>query len=149
MGCHCLLRDLALAALNSTQLVKSRKTSVAQFHSDHAWCTQKLWLSCVCACAKSLQLCPTLCVPIDCSPPGSSVHGILQARILEWVAISFSKGTFPALGSNPNLSHCRQILYCLSYLGSSTRLLRLKQKTKNCRIIIYSFACVTFPVSAS
>ena len=37
------------------------------------------------------QLCPTLCDPLDCSPPGASVHGILQARILEWVAISFSK----------------------------------------------------------
>ena len=42
------------------------------------------------AAAKSLQSCPTLCDPIDGSPPGSSVHGILQARILEWVAISFS-----------------------------------------------------------
>ena len=39
------------------------------------------------AAAKSLQLCPTLCDPIDGSPPGSSVHGILYARILEWVAI--------------------------------------------------------------
>ena len=38
------------------------------------------------------QSCPTLCNPVDCSPPGSSVHGILQARILEWVAISFSNG---------------------------------------------------------
>ena len=38
------------------------------------------------------QLCPTLWDPVDCSPPGSSVHGILQARILEWVAISFSRG---------------------------------------------------------
>ena len=37
------------------------------------------------------QSCPTLCDPMDCSPPGSSVHGILQARILEWVAISFSR----------------------------------------------------------
>ena len=36
------------------------------------------------------QSCPTLCDPIDCSPPGSSTHEILQARILEWVAISFS-----------------------------------------------------------
>ena len=42
------------------------------------------------AAAKSLQLCPTLCDPIDGSPPGSPVPGILQARILEWVAISFS-----------------------------------------------------------
>jgi len=37
------------------------------------------------------QLCPTLCDPVDCSPQVSSVHGILQARILEWVAISFSR----------------------------------------------------------
>ena len=42
------------------------------------------------AVAKSLQLCPTLYNPIDGSPPGSSVPGILQARTLEWVAISFS-----------------------------------------------------------
>ena len=42
------------------------------------------------ATAKSLQSCPTLCDPIDGSPPGSPVSGILQARILEWVAISFS-----------------------------------------------------------
>ena len=39
------------------------------------------------------QLCPTLCDPMDCSLPGSSVHGILQARILQWVAISFSRGS--------------------------------------------------------
>ena len=42
------------------------------------------------AAAKSLQSCPTLCDPIDGSPPGSSVPGILQARTLEWVSISFS-----------------------------------------------------------
>ena len=42
------------------------------------------------ATAKSLKLCPTLCDPIDSSPPGSPIPGILQARILEWVAISFS-----------------------------------------------------------
>ena len=50
-------------------------------------------LSAAAAIAKSLQLCPThfsLCDPIDGSPPGSSVPGILQARIQEWVAISFS-----------------------------------------------------------
>ena len=42
------------------------------------------------AAAKSLQLCPTLCDPIDYSLPGSSIHGIFQARVLEWVAIPFS-----------------------------------------------------------
>ena len=44
----------------------------------------------MCVCAKSFQLCLTLCNPMDHSLPGSSDHGILQARILEWVAISFS-----------------------------------------------------------
>ena len=39
------------------------------------------------------QSCPTLCDPMDCSPPGSSVHGILQPRILEWVDIPFSRGS--------------------------------------------------------
>ena len=42
----------------------------------------------------SCQLCPTLCDPVDCSPPSSSVHGILQVGILEWVAISFSRCSF-------------------------------------------------------
>ena len=37
------------------------------------------------------QLCPTLCNPVDCSPSGSSLHGIFQARVLEWVAIAFSE----------------------------------------------------------
>ena len=46
------------------------------------------------AAAKSLQSCPTLCDPTDGSPPGSSVHGIFQARVLEWVAISFSRGSY-------------------------------------------------------
>ena len=49
---------------------------------------------CMCVHAKSLQLYPTLCDPVDYSPPGSSVHGILQARILQWVAIPFSRGSF-------------------------------------------------------
>ena len=57
------------------------------------------------AAAKSLQLCPALCDPIDGSPPGSSVPGILQARTLEWVAISFSNACMHAksLQSCPTL----------------------------------------------
>ena len=47
----------------------------------------------LCACAKLLQSCLILCDPMDCSPPGSSVHGILQARILEWVAMPSSRGS--------------------------------------------------------
>ena len=55
---------------------------------------------CVCVCVKSesevAQLCLTLSDTTDCSLPGSSVHGVFQARILEWVAISFSRGSSPS-----------------------------------------------------
>ena len=51
---------------------------------------RKAMINLAAAAAKSLQSCPTLCDPIDGSPPGSPVPGILQARTLEWVAISFS-----------------------------------------------------------
>ena len=47
---------------------------------------------CVCVCLGT-QLCPAFCYLMDCSPPDSSVHWILQAKILEWVAIPFSKGS--------------------------------------------------------
>ena len=50
---------------------------------------------CACMHAKSLQSCLTLCDPLDHSLPGSSVHGILQERIPEWVAIFFSRGSSP------------------------------------------------------
>ena len=59
--------------------------SIRVFSNESTLCTR--WSA---AAAKSLQLCPTLCDPIDGSPPGSPVPGILQARTLEWVAISFS-----------------------------------------------------------
>ena len=63
------------------------------------------------------HLCPTPCDPMDYSRPGSSVHGILQARILEWIFI-------PSRGSSPpkdriRISSCRQILDHLSHQGSS------------------------------
>ena len=56
-----------------------------------AICPSVLYLLCVCLVTQSWL---TLCNSIDCSPPGSSVHGILQARILEWVAIPFSRGSY-------------------------------------------------------
>ena len=63
------------------------------------------------------QSCPTLCDPVDCGPSGSSVLGLLQARMPEWVAIPFS-GDLPTQGLKPGLPHCRQILYRLSLQGS-------------------------------
>ena len=56
-------------------------------------------------CVLVIQSCLTLCNPMDCSPQGFSVHGILQARILEWIAIAFSRGIFPTQGWNPHLLH--------------------------------------------
>ena len=56
-------------------------------------------------CVLVAQSCPTLCNPIDCSPPGPSVHGILQARTLEWVAVSFSKRNYRK--KEKSLSHVR------------------------------------------
>ena len=69
------------------------------------------------------QSCPTLCDPTDCSPPTVAHWAplsmrILQARILEWAAMPFSRGIFLTQGSNPGLLHCRQTLYCLSYRAS-------------------------------
>ena len=64
------------------------------------------------------QSCLILCNPMDYKPPGSSVHWILQARILEWVATPFSRGVFLTQGSNTGLSHRRQVLYHLSHQGS-------------------------------
>ena len=50
------------------------------------------WCVCVCVCVcLTTQSCPTHCEPMDCSPPGSSVHGIFQAKLLEWVAIPVSQ----------------------------------------------------------
>ena len=76
-----------------------------------------LELMCVHDCSVT-QLCPALCDPMDCSLRGSSDHGIFQARILEWVAISFSRGSSPSRDRTPSLLcllHCRQILYLLSH----------------------------------
>ena len=66
------------------------------------------------------QSCLTLCNPMDCSTLGSSLCGISQARILEWVAILFSRGSsWPRDQTQvPGLLHCRQIFYCLSHWGS-------------------------------
>ena len=55
-------------------------------------CPLTLWATVLCVCLFA-QPCPTLCHPMACSPPGSSVHGILQARILEWVAMPSSRGS--------------------------------------------------------
>ena len=70
--------------------------------------------ACVCVRPQARSLCPTLCNPTDCSWPGSSVHVIFQAKILEWVAISYSKrSSWPKDGTHVSYVSCtgRHILY--------------------------------------
>ena len=74
---------------------------------------------CVCVCAlRVTQLCLSICHPMDCSPPGSSVHALLQVVILELVPVPSSRGIFLTHGSNLSLLHLRQILYCLIPRGA-------------------------------
>ena len=86
----------------------------------HCWWECKLvrplWRTvCVCLVTQSY---PTPFDPMDCSPPGSSVHGLLQARIHGMGCHALLQGIFPTQESNPGLLHCRQILYHLSHQGS-------------------------------
>ena len=83
-----------------------RQVNHLAMHLKHCKLTMKVKL-------KVVQSCPTLCDPMD-----YSVHGILQARILEWVAFPWSGGIFPTQESNPGLLHHRWILYQLSHKGS-------------------------------
>ena len=64
------------------------------------------------------QSCPTLCNPMDCSPPGSSVHGNSPGKNTRVGCHFILQEIFPTHGSNPGPLHCRQILYRLNYQGS-------------------------------
>ena len=73
------------------------------------------------AAAKSLQSCPTLCDSMDCSPPGFSVPGILQARILEWVVIPFSMVNCCCLSKAQKVYDKYRRLWEMSTLGMALR----------------------------
>ena len=77
------MRSLCIATKSSSH---SLQLEEAQAKAMNTQCCQNL------LCVLVAQLCPTLWKPTECSPQGSSVHGILQARILEWIAIPFSRG---------------------------------------------------------
>ena len=79
----------------------------------------------LCMCAKSLQSCLTLCDPINCSLPGSSVHGILQARRLEWVAMPFSR--------RPSRTRDQTYVSYVSYIGRWV-LSHIVKMVKNCHL---------------
>ena len=74
----------------SHKIIKQMSSIIGFWTQDCVYCIKTHKLSITAAAAKSLQPCPTLCDPTDGSPPGSPVPGILQARTLDWAAISFS-----------------------------------------------------------
>ena len=88
-------------------------------------------------CAKSLQSCLTLCNPMNCSSPGSSVRGILQARNLDCHALLHR--IFPTQGSNPGLLHCRHILYYLSHQRSPLSPQRKSKQRNQVLLVIIEF----------
>ena len=75
-----------------------------------------------------------------CASPWTIVHGILQARILEWVAVPFSRGSSQTKGSNPGLPHCRWILYQLSHQGSPTSLIQSVQSLSRVQLFATPWA---------
>ena len=102
VGCHFLVQcmKVKVKSLSRVRLFATPWTAAYQAPPSMGLARQEYWsgvplpspvsLTAAAAAAKSLQSCPTLCDPRDSSPPGSPVPGILQARTLEWVAISFS-----------------------------------------------------------
>ena len=80
--------------------------STVHRHLRHAHVNYKIQYLCVCVLVA--QSCPTLCNPMDHCPPGSSVHGILHARILEWIAIPFSR-----VSSRPKDQTCVSCISCI------------------------------------
>ena len=102
MGCHVLFQGIFLTQGSNPHLL-------CLLH----WQAGSLPLVPPGSEVKVAQSCPTLCNPMD-----YTVHGILQARILEWVVFPFSRVYFLTQESNPGLPHCRRILYQLSHKGS-------------------------------
>ena len=84
------------------------------------WATEEALINYV-PCLVS-QSCLTLCDPMDCSPPGSSVRGNSPGQNTGVSSLSLLQGSFPTQGYNPGLPHCRQILYHLSHQGSPNQL---------------------------
>ena len=90
---HCKDYSAMSARWAAVEMLEQKSDTIFQWNplqgSRIDWEGRKIRKSMLCY-AKSLQSCPTLCDPMDCSLTGSSVHGIFQARVLEWGAIAFS-----------------------------------------------------------
>ena len=93
---------------------------------------------------KVAQSCPTLCDPMD-----YTVHAILQARILEWVAFPFFRGSFQPRDQNPGLPHCKQILFFLFFLQADSLPAEPQGKPKNTGVGNLSLLQQIFPTQES
>ena len=106
-----------LAAMGIPENGKLGRGKVVKIHPTNVQISWKQWLWEAVKKAKMLvtQSCLTLCNPMDCNPPGFSVHGILQARILEWVAIPFTRGSSQSRDWTWVSWIGRRILYCMNH----------------------------------
>ena len=94
LGPTLLFNEIGLFSFYFSMFVKTAFISTLLSVGCKGWSPlYKAWIKGLCLHAMSLQSCLTLCDPMDCSPPGTSVHGIFQARILEWIAMPSSRGS--------------------------------------------------------
>ena len=106
---HCRLDNVWLVL--SVQLTLENFTGTVLL-SELVWTADISWQCCKRhACVLTVRLCPTLCDPMDCSSPDSSVHGDSPGRNIGGGCHALLQGIFPTQGLNPCLPHCGQILY--------------------------------------
>ena len=137
-----LIRKLRTKLMNNLQKIQWWKMADLIFQAKPAWILSLCSVTYYLCRSEVTQLCPSLCNPLDCNLPGSSVHGVFQAGVQEWVAISFSRGSFQSRDwtwvsciagrlftvwssreawnkapnlSEPSFSHLWNIIACLSY----------------------------------
>ena len=119
MGCHSLLQGIFLTQGSNLRPLHCRQFLYHLSHqgSPNSFLVDFKNLTDYSVCLV-IQSCSTLWDPIDCSPPGSSVHGDSSGKKTGVGCHALLKGIFPTQGSNPGLPHCKGILYYLSHEGS-------------------------------
>ena len=148
-ACSSLCMCMCVRVVVSTQnrrcvcLDSNQKGSV-----EKLWVPLSLWRAWNCGSVLCLvaQSCPTLCDRMDCSLPGSSVHGASPGKNTRMVCLALLQGIFPTQGLNQALLHCRWILYILNHQGSAAVWLCSKvpswRMKKNCWPGAYVCGCI-------
>ena len=115
-GLHFPFRTNYTLPIFLLELVFKRGRKLRYYWQWPTWGSEH-WSLCAVLCLVAESY-PTPCDPMDCGPPGSSVHGDSPGKNTGVGCHVLLQGIFPAQGLNPGLLHCRWILYCLSHLGS-------------------------------